>query len=240
MTLQTTLAIIVKKKKRSSSIRVSKRRGAKNEYRKISPEKSRVLEDSTWLECPRITGQSGGRSAGIEHRYTIDDAPLHPRTSRFFRSRALEMKKSFRTSNTRHNDDPRSFRSKQPWFPSMLVLAPRIKKNFDKTDEKNGNGKKKNIRGTRNRRFEEWNGFAWKGTRRVQLWKLFNFLRTPFSFSSPLFWRTKVSWRKVVALLKNSSSSSSLTNHSEGTKLFSLYSRVPTINAATDSNDPEW
>lgn len=38
----------------------------------------------------------------------------------------------------------------------MLVLAPRIKKNFDKTDEENGNGKKKkNIRGTRNRRFEE-------------------------------------------------------------------------------------
>lgn len=62
------------------------------------------------------------------------------------------MKKSFRTSNTRHNDDLRSFRSKQP---SMLVLAPRIKKNFDKTDEENGNGKKKNIRGTRNRRFEE-------------------------------------------------------------------------------------
>ena len=25
----------------------------------------------------------------------------------------------------------------------MLVLAPRIKKNFDKTDEENGNGKKK-------------------------------------------------------------------------------------------------
>lgn len=147
MTLQTTLAIIVKKKKRSSSIRVSKWRGAKNEYRKISPEKSRVLEDSTWFECPRITGQSGGRSAGIEHRYTIDDAALHPRTSRFFRSRALEMKKSFRTSNTRHNDDPRSFRSKQPWFPSMLVLAPRIKKNFDKTDEENGNGKKKKYSG---------------------------------------------------------------------------------------------